>query len=302
LQSDAYQSGDGIMLAPMYAARIVLGTAYGARLLVTNILIAFGLVSTAIQFVGQLFPTAFGDPVPVALVSLGLCLVWGIGRAYPRSHIRHVFQHPDTKVTVIVGDLFEQDAHLVVGFTDTFDTAVDGDRVINASSVQGQLASRIYAGDQQQLDRELRTALAGVRPMATETRRSKRHGNLRRYPVGTVAVLGEPNQRIFAVAYSRMGNDLVAQSSVRDWWTSLSQLWDAVYQHGQHGRVAIPLVGSGLARLSFLDRQRLLKMILLSFIARSRESPVCRELRIVIWPSDMAGIDMLEAAAFLRTL
>jgi hypothetical protein len=54
--------------------------------------------------------------------------------------------------------------------------------------------------------------------------------------------------------------------------------------------------------MSFLDRQRLLKMILLSFIARSRESPVCRELRIVIHPADLSGIDMLDAATFLRSL
>lgn len=290
------------MLAPIYAFRTVLGTSHGVRMLVTNILIAFGLVSTAIQFIGQLFPTAFGAPVVIALFSLGICLLWGIARAYPRSHIRHCFDHPETQVTVLVGDLFEQDAHLVVGFTDTFDTASDGDRIISTASVQGQLAERVYNGDHDKLDRELQAALDGTDHFLTETRDTKRLGKLLRYPVGTVAVLGEPKQRIFALAYSRMSNDLVAQSSVSDWWTSLSSLWDAVYRCGQNGRVAMPLVGSGLARMSFLDRQRLLKMILLSFIARSRESPVCRELRIVIHPADLSGIDMLDAATFLRSL
>jgi len=281
---------------------VVLGTARGIRLLVANILVAFGLVSGIIQFVGQLFPSAFHNPAAVAVVSLGACLVWGVLRAYPRGHIRHQFRHPDVAVSVDVGDLFEQDAHLVVGFADTFDTAIDGDRVISNSSVQGQLVTRLYGGDAHRLDKELRSALARVAPVVTERRQHKRWGNLRRYPVGTVAVIGEPNRRIFGVAYSRMGNDLVAKSTVQDWWLSLNRLWDAVYQHGQHGSVAIPLVGSGLARLNFLDRQNLLKMIIMSFVVRSRESVVCPDLRLVIWPQDLAGGDLVEARAFLRAL
>jgi hypothetical protein len=97
-------------------------------------------------------------------------------------------------------------------------------------------------------------------------------------------VVGEPHRRVFAVAYSRMGNDLVAQSTVEDLWSSLSRLWDAVYLHGQRGRVAIPLLGSELARIDALDRESALRMILLSFVTRSRENLVARELTLVIWP------------------
>jgi Domain of unknown function (DUF6430) len=289
------------VLRPPYAARMVLGTARGLRQLVTNVLVAFGLVSGIIQFIGQLFPSAFHDPGAIAAGSLGVCLVWAVVRVYPRGHIRHEFHRPDMVITVDVGDLFEQDAHLVVGFADTFDTSTD-DRVISNSSVQGQLIDRLYGGDARQLDKELRSALARVTPVATERRQNKRLGNLRRYPVGTVAVVGEPHRRVFGVAYSRMGNDLVAKSTVQEWWLSLSNLWDAIYQHGQNESVAIPLVGSGLARLNFLDRQNLLKMIIMSFVARSRESVVCRELRIVIWPPDLADVDLVEAGAFLRAL
>lgn len=44
------------------------------------------------------------------------------------------------EIVLVRGDLFEQkDANLVVGFTDTFDTATGEDFVINARSVQGQI-------------------------------------------------------------------------------------------------------------------------------------------------------------------
>lgn len=288
------------MLKPRYASRAIFGTRRGVRLFLVNSFVAFGLISAVIQFVGQLFPRAFFAPSAIAVSSVASCIVWGLYRSYPRETIRHEFQHPRTAVAVEVGDLFDQDAHLVVAFTDTFDTATDG--VINKHSVQGQLLGRVYDGDVQQLDKQLTAALSDVPPIAKEARRTKRRGKLTRYPIGTVAVLDEHARQIFAVAGSRMGNDLVAKSSVQDWWLSLGRLWDAIYLHGEQERVAIPVVGSGLSRLDFLDRQTLTKMILQSFIARSREAVICRELTVVIWPPDVGSIDMLEIAAFLRAL
>ncbi|HXM58719.1 MAG TPA: macro domain-containing protein [Candidatus Dormibacteraeota bacterium] len=216
--------------------------------------------------------------------------------------IQHEYKRPQMAVTIEVGSLFEQDAHVVVGFSDTFDTSTANDRVISSGSVQGQLLEKRYAGNQARLDRELAAALGHVTPPESETRQGKRHGKLHRYPIGTVAVIGQPGRLVFAVAYSRMGNDLVARSSVHDLWLSLDRLWEAIYQHGQRGPVAMPVLGSGLARIDFLDRGSLVKMILLSFVARSRQSLVARELRIVVWPPDLEKIDMLELAAFVRTL
>jgi hypothetical protein len=99
-----------------------------------------------------------------------------------------------------------------------------------------------------------------------------------------------------------MGNDLIARSSVDDLWLSLSALWESVFEEAQHGTIAMPLIGSGLARVDLLERQNLLRIILLSFLARSRKAVVCRELRVIIWPGDRHLIDMLEAEIFLRTL
>ncbi|MUN36922.1 macro domain-containing protein [Actinomadura litoris] len=267
-----------------------------------NTLAAFGLVSTFIEFFGQLMPALLPDTEITVSAVLLACLGWGVARAAPRQRLVHEFPALRTRVSVAVGDLFEQDADIVVGFADTFDTSVADDRVISASSVQGQLVLRRYGGDSRLLDLDLDSALSRAVPARRETRQSKPYGKLLRFPLGTVALISRGRQRVFAVAYSQMAPGNVARSSVQDLWSSLDRLWDAVYEAGQRRRLAMPIVGSGLARIDVLSRESLLRMILLSFVARSRQALICGDLLIVIHPDDLAEIDLLEVAAFLKAV
>lgn len=255
-----------------------------------------------VQFVGQLFPRAFADPGPVTMVSLVFCLAYGAFRSWPKQHVRRTFSLPDMSVSIVSGDVFDEPGHLVVGFSDTFDTCVAGGVVVNPDSLQGQLLRRRYNGDAPLLDKELDAGLREARPVAVEDRADKPVGKLTRYKLGTVAVLGERPQLVFAVAYSRISNDCVAESSVEDLWFSLERLWDAIYRHGQHERVALPLIGYGLSRIDFLDAESLLRLLLLSFVTRSRQRRICRELRIVLRPEVFRQIDLREAEAFLGSL
>lgn len=212
-------------------------------------------------------------------------------------------QNPGMTITLKVGNLFHQPNQLVVGFSDTFDTDTTNDKIISSRSLQGQLLVSRYSNDVHRLDSELSRALASVKPAFTEDRTAKPAGKLDRYELGTVAVLGQSEtDRVYAVAYSRMSNDLVAKSSVHDLWLALGSLWDAVYIHGQRRPVSMPLLGSGLARINCLDSESLLKMELLSFVSRSQEELICKELNIVIYESDAEQVNMLEMAAFLKTL
>jgi hypothetical protein len=227
------------------------------------------------------------------------------GRDGQRVLLRQVFHSARaTALTVSVGDLFAApDSDLVVGFTDTFDTSTRGNLVISADSLQGQLLTRLYGGDRQELERQLRRALAGVPEAARETRRDKRHGKLVRYPIGTVATLRNGNRNIFCVAYSRLGNDLVARSTVSRLDESLDRLWEALYRKGGYGEVSIPLVGSGRSRISILDHQDLLELIVRSFARAIRQgTPVCRELRITLTPAQVEKIDLDRVRRLLSAL
>ncbi|WP_030454119.1 macro domain-containing protein [Herbidospora cretacea] len=281
--------------------RGIFWTPRGRRQFAAQSLIAFGLISAIVQFTGQVFGVKFDHPAMVTGISLAVCVIYGVVQSFPRTQTTAEFRHPDLSITVRVGDILSIESDLVVGFCDTFDTDTSDNIVINRKSLQGQLLHQLYDNDRGRLDKELDQALSGVQPVFVEPSTAKR-GKLERYPVGTVAVIGSPDRRIYCLAYSRMSNTLLAESSIDDLWLSLSRLWATIADRGQLNSVAIPIIGAELARVSTLDRENLLKVIILSFAAQSRVRPICRELTVVVRPSELDKVDMLEVRAFLGAL
>ncbi|HEV2638889.1 MAG TPA: macro domain-containing protein [Actinocrinis sp.] len=208
------------------------------------------------------------------------------------------------EIVLVRGDLFEQkDANLVVGFTDTFDTATGEDFVINAKSVQGQLVERLFGGQVKVLDEKLRGGLRQVDPVSTESVRDKQRGKRTRYPVGTVVPLAVDGRRVFATAYSRLSNDLVARSGPADLRRSLELLWPSVATYGMYKPVAIPLVGSGLARIVELRREELVIMIVQTFVAACRRDPTTApELRIVLLQEELGKTGLAQIERYLSGL
>ncbi|MET8563255.1 macro domain-containing protein [Streptomyces flaveolus] len=215
--------------------------------------------------------------------------------------LRHTLRGLRVDVVVVRGDLFDQeDTNLVVGFSDTFDTSAD-DIVISRESVQGQLVDRLFGGRHRLLDDHLRRGLREVTPLATESVRAKPRGRRTRYPIGTAVPVPVGKRRVFALAYSRLGNDLRARSAPADLWLSLERLWPSVALHGLFRPVAIPLIGAGLSRLVELDHTQLLSLIVETFTESLRQDPaVCPELRIVVRDEELERTDLSAVEAFLR--
>jgi hypothetical protein len=95
-----------------------------------------------------------------------------------------------------------------------------------------------------------------------------------------------------------MGEDLVAESSSTDLWLGLDGLWEAVYRHGQRDKLAMPVVGSGLARIDPLDQASLIRLICLSFIAASRQHLLTHHLTVLM-PEPAFHARSAEVQAFL---
>jgi hypothetical protein len=71
------------------------------------------------------------------------------------------------------------------------------------------------------------------------------------------------------------------------------KLWAAVALHGQYRPVAIPLIGSGLARVVELDRGRLAALIAETFVCSCAGNvAIAPELRIVIRPDELTRTDL----------
>ncbi|MFJ8104862.1 macro domain-containing protein [Streptomyces sp. NPDC096132] len=218
--------------------------------------------------------------------------------------LRHTLRGLRVDVVVVRGDLFDQeDANIVVGFSDTFDTSTDQDVVISRESVQGQLVDRLFEGRHRLLDDGLRRGLKEFTPLATESLRAKRRGRRTRYPIGTTVAVPVGTRRVFALAYSRLGNDLRARSAPADLRLALERLWPSVARHGLFRPVAVPLIGAGLARIVELDRTQLLLLIVETFTESLRADPaVSPELRVVLRADDLERTDLPAVEAYLRTV
>jgi hypothetical protein len=286
-----------------FSLRLVVATKRGLSAVVGKALAVFGLISAGVGFWAAV--TVPTKPLShIALVvggTAGGSLLVGFLSSFPRAAVSQSYARPGMTVTVRRGDLFDQEGQLVVGFSDTFDTDTTRDLIINHRSVQGQLLARMFGGDTGALDHLLNEALKSVESELIPPG-SKAQGKQRRYPIGTTAAIEHGHRRIYCVAYSRMGDDLVAKSSMDELWRSLGMLWDEVYRRGQRETVVLPIIGSELARIHCVDRESLIRTILLSFVARSREQLLCKELVVVVHPSDATKVNMLEVAAFMRTL
>lgn len=284
----------------------LLRTQRGVTILARNALAAFGLLSGLLQVTLALWSSSLKLTTSESLWTLAsivlASVVFGLYKAWPRSAISREFGNPDIRVVVKVGDLFREQSHLVIGYSDTFDTDTTNNAVISQESVQGQFQNRIFGNDLHRLNSEIEASLQNASIEGRERRTDKPQGKLRRYPIGTVATLGDSSQLFFLVAYSKMQNNLIAQSDVDALWKALGAIWEEAYLRAQRKTLSIPIVGSELARISCLNRESLLKMVMLSFVARSRQNLICKELRIIIHPKDYQHINMLEVAAFLRTL
>ena len=209
------------------------------------------------------------------------------------------------RVRVVRGDLFDQaDGNLVVGFADTFDTLAGQDEVISAHSVQGQLVDRFFGGDTRLLDGRLRSGLRAITPLGTERAQDKPKGKRIRYPIGTVVPIAlDGGRRVFATAYSQLGNDLVARSDPAELRRALDALWPAVARYGLHKPVAVPVLGSGLARIVEARWEQLIGTIIDTFFAACRREPrTAPELRIVIRAEDLPLIDLSMVGRHLEEL
>lgn len=272
-------------------------TQVGLRRIGSSFLSIFGLLWLLIEPGALFFPQYlnFGwlGYFGLAAVSLVIAVI----QSFPRMSVSQALSSPDSAVEIKIGDLFDEPGHLVIGANDVFDTELG--EVIKPSSVQGQFLSHIYGNDRSRLDADIEAALQSYQAQRIQEP-SKQKGKTWRYPIGTTIALGSPDKRYFWTAYGYMDNDLKVQSNADYIWNSLNRLWEEVRRKGHGLEVAIPVVGSDLARTN-LPRMVLAKLIILSFVVASKKGFVTRKLTVVIYPRDLENTDFYDLAEFLNS-
>jgi len=258
---------------------------------------AVGFFSAVIGLLDVLFPDLFTHGRGWIAIWVGVVsLAYGSYRAWPRP-IEESFSSPNTGIKLVKGDLFDQPGHLVIGMCSTFDTSTP--HIIAKSSIQSQFLDRIYGGDVKELDRQLTAALRSINSIGT----IEKPGKKTKYPIGTVATLREHTKRFFCVAYTEMNTRNEARGTMDGIWRSLDNLWREISVQANGGRVSIPVIGGGQARLSqILPAQDSIRFTALSFMLASRREKVCDELAIIVQPEVFEKLDRLEIQSFLKSL
>jgi hypothetical protein len=98
-----------------------------------------------------------------------------------------------------------------------------------------------------------------------------------------------------------MNNDLTVESNPDFISVSLDNLWQEVRRRCNGTDVAIPIIGSDLAR-SGLSRMQLAKLIITSFILESKRRFITRKLTVMIYPKDLASVDFYALQEFLQSV
>ncbi|MEM7589956.1 MAG: macro domain-containing protein [Cyanobacteria bacterium P01_A01_bin.83] len=230
-------------------------------------------------------------------VLLGISLFFAILQRFTRQSYCRRLSSPDSEVEIKIGDIFDEKGHLVIGANDVFDTELG--EIIKPESVQGQFLTKIYKSNLSLLDKEIESALQTYKHTRQEER-NKTRGKIWRYPVGTTITLGTYDKRYFLTAYGYMNNDFTVESNSDDIWHSLNNLWEEIRLKGHSINVAIPIIGSDLARTG-LPRMALAKLIITSFVTASKEKFITNKLTVMIYPKDLDSLDPYELEEFLKS-
>ena len=265
--------------------------------LVTQAFACFGALAVVGGAIALFSPALLVGQGWLGWIALAASVVFGVVRAWPQPVVT-TYQAPSTTIRLVQGSLFEQPgSHLVIGVSDTFDTAAPH---IAPDSVQGKFLKEVYGNDGLKLDGDIERELASIVPVGAIEGKG---GKTERYPLGTVVVLKSNSIRYFLVAYTQMDARSMASATTDGLWDSLSELWKSVRSESNGTRVCIPLVGGGQSKLSpLLPAIDSVRFIALSFMLASRSSRVCDELAIVVPPKQYEALDHLEVQAFLDSL
>lgn len=255
-----------------------------------------GGCSGLIQFNNAIYPDALLTGNKVLFFAVIISLLVGAVLSWP-SPISMEFSSPKTKITVLKGDILNEQGHLVIEASDTFDTETPN--IIARQSLQGQVLHRLYGGNLSLLDQQILGSLAGIAPIKS----LNKSGKTDVYEVGTVAVVDQGHRKIFFAAYSEMNELNEARATADTVWKSLQSLWRSISAHGNGAIISIPVIGGGQARLSsILPAQDSIRFICLSFIMASRRERICDELRIIVSDADFKKLDRLEIQSFISSL
>lgn len=229
--------------------------------------------------------------IPLVLFAIGYVVV----TRRPITRVAYKLPNKDYVIEVRIGDLFEGNSDVIVSTNTTFDTDM-ANGLIASESLQGQVATRFFNSNTNDIDAQLERELAGVEG----AERADAPGKAIEYPIGTVARVKSHGRTFYFVAMARLSLDGTASSSLRDVEDALAALWRYVVTHGELNALSISVMGTGRGRTGY-PRKKMVERIAQSFADGSKERIFAPRLAIVVRPEDAEnfGVNLYEIRDYL---
>lgn len=204
---------------------------------------------------------------------------------------------PDITISLKVCDALKTKGALIIPTNTTFDTIME-DEFISKESLQGQYQRKYFQNRLLELDKKISEGLEGKQyTHLNDGRKSKEN----RYPIGTVCRISEKGKHVYFLADSDINDKgIPIDVDASDISKALVSLWEVLTTEGNQEPYSIPLIGTGKARAKNASRDEIVKEIILSFLAATKERKITEKLIICIHPNDLEKIHWDSLCEFLR--
>ena len=232
-----------------------------------------------------------------SLVVIGVGVIWALIECGPKSLVKCNLKGRDVGIEIRISNIFDVEGAFIISTNSTFDTSIS-EGLISPNSLQGQFTKRYY-DDEEHLNNDLEKSLTEQVPVSLAEK--KRKGKKERFDIGTVAKVRPKDQLVYLVAIAHMDENGKAYSSYEEVIESLGKLWNYIAAQGELEPLVVPVLGTGLARLT-VEREEMIREIIGSFITACSEKKFAEKLTIVISPEDYRehDIDLHELENYLR--
>jgi hypothetical protein len=201
-----------------------------------------------------------------------------LARVFEPRQVTFLLPPTDTRITLKYGDIFSEDANLLLGVNEFFDGELG--QPVQPNSVHGQFIIRNYNSNAASFRSDVDAALAATGATSTATARLIKPD--RSYPIGTTARVSNGSHQVFLMAMAK--TDLTTSKASSDpalLWTALQGGLRSVHDYGGGNPIAMPLFGNGQAGIN-LKPQHLLRLLALALVDFGRNSNTQLPKRVIV--------------------
>lgn len=218
---------------------------------------------------------------------------------FPNLKKTFSIKNRDIEITIVVGDIFKQKASMIIPTNTTFDTCMEND-FISLKSIQGQFQNKYFKNNLATLDDMISNSLkeTQIKEEINDGRKTK----IKRYNCGTVAKIIHNSKKYYFLALSDVNKVGSPNAKYDNIVESLQGLWTFLGENKHIEPLVIPIIGTGRAGITDATRMKVLKEIILSFVAISAEVKFTNHLIICIHPDDLKKkmIDIDEVFEYVQ--